>query len=243
MTAVGAALDGTQIMTRVDNRPDGDDRQMVMTMTLVNKRGRERVREVKSYSKDFGEDKKSVMVFQKPADVKGTAFLSWEYDDPSRDDDKWLYMPAMKKVRRISGASTNDYFMGSDFTYDDMGDRHVDEDTHTLLGEETLDGYACWKIESVPVDPDDMYTRKVVWVYKEAFMAIKVEYYDKDGLLKTYRALDFRQQDGFWTVFRSEMENHSREHTTRMAFQSVAYNTGVRDDLFQVSTIERGRIK
>jgi hypothetical protein len=230
-------------MSRADDRPDGDDRKMVMTMTLVNKRGRERVREIKSYSKDFGADKKSVMVFQKPADVKGTAFLSWEYDDPSRDDDKWLYMPAMKKVRRISGASTNDYFMGSDFTYDDMGDRNVEEDTHTLQGEETLDGYPCWKVESLPKDPNDMYTRKVIWVYKEAFLPIKVEYYDKDGLLKTYRALSFRQQDGFWTVFESEMENFSREHKTRMLIQSMVYDTGVKEDLFQVSTIQRGRIR
>jgi hypothetical protein len=243
VAAAGQTLTGTEIMTRSDDRPDGDDRKMVMTMTLVNKRGRERVREIKSFSKDFGVDKKSVMVFEKPADVKGTAFLSWEYDDPSRDDDKWLYMPAMKKVRRISGASTNDYFMGSDFTYDDMGDRNVEEDTHTLQGEETLDGYPCWKIESVPVDPDDMYTRKVIWIYKEAFLPLKVEYYDKDGLLKTYRALSFRQQDGFWTVFESEMENFSREHKTRMVIQTMTYDTGVRDDLFQVSTIQRGRIQ
>ncbi len=243
LSAAGQALTAVEIMTRADDRPDGEDRQMVMTMTLVNKRGRERVREVKSYSKDYGPDKKSVMVFLKPADVKDTAFLSWEYDDPERDDDKWLYMPAMKKVRRISGASTNDYFMGSDFTYDDMGDRNVEEDTHTLLEEEILDGHQCWKIESIPVDPDDMYTRKILWIHKEAFLALKVEYYDKDGLLKTYRVFEFRQQDGFWTIFRSEMENHSREHTTRMVFESVAYDTGIRDDLFQVSTIERGRIQ
>ena len=74
------------------------------------------------------------MVFEKPADVKGTAFLSWEYDDPKKEDDKWLYMPAMKKVRRISGASKNEYFMGSDFTYDDMGDRNVEEDTQYPAG-------------------------------------------------------------------------------------------------------------
>lgn len=241
--ANGQEMSGKEIMTMVDERPDGDDRKAVMTMTLINKRGRERVREVVSYSKDFGKDKKSVMVFELPADVKGTAFLSWEYDDTVRDDDKWLYMPAMKKVRRISGASKNEYFMGSDFTYDDMGDRNVEEDTHTLLGEEELDGLACWKIESVPINKDDMYARKIVWVYKEAFLPVKAEYYDKDGLMKTYRVQEFRQQDGFWTVFESEMENYSREHTTRLVFRSMTYDTGIRDDLFQVSTIERGRIQ
>jgi hypothetical protein len=234
---------GLAIMTRVDDRPDGDDRTQMLTMTLINKSRRQRIRKVKSYSKDFGKDKKSVMVFEKPADVRGTAFLSWEYDDPAREDDKWLYMPAMKKVRRISGASKNEYFMGSDFTYDDMGDRNVEEDTHTLLGEEVVDGHDCWKVESIPVDPENMYTRKVIWVCKAADMAIKAEYYDKDGLLKTFKALDFRQQDGFWTLFKSEMDNVSRKHKTVMEIDSVKYNTGINDNLFRVSTIQRGNIR
>ena len=138
-TVNAGELNGRKIMTLADERPDGDDRHSVMKMTLINKRGRKRIREVENYSKDYGKDKKSVMVFKQPADVKGTAFLSWDYDDPAKDDDKWLYMPAMKKVRRISGSSTNEYFMGTDFTYDDMGDRNVDEDIHTLLGNEVVD--------------------------------------------------------------------------------------------------------
>jgi len=234
---------GKEIMNRVDDRPDGDDRKSVLTMTLINKSGRQRIREVVSFSKDFGKDKKSVMVFKKPADVSGTAFLNWEYDDPAREDDKWLYMPAMKKVRRISGASKNEYFMGSDFTYDDMGDRNVEEDTHTLVGAETVDGHECWKIESIPVDTEDMYTRKVIWVCKAAEMVIKAEYYDKDGLLKVYKALDFRQQDGFWTLFKSEMNNVSRNHKTVMTMDSVQYNNGIDDDLFRVSTLQRGSIR
>lgn len=239
----GEELSGRQIMVLEDERPDGDDRYSVMRMTLINKRGRQRVREVESFSKDYGRDKKSVMVFKKPADVKGTAFLSWDYYDPAKEDDKWLYMPAMKKVRRISGSSKNEYFMGTDFTYDDMGDRHVDEDTHTLLGEETVDGRACWKIESIPVDKKDMYTRKVLWVDQKAHLILKAEYYDKDGLVKVYRALDFKNQDGFWSVFKSEMDNVSRKHKTIMETVSMKYNTGIKDSLFRVSTIQRGRIR
>ncbi len=241
--ATEQALSGQQIMTRVDDRPDGDDRKSVQTMTLINKSGRKRIREVESLSKDYGKDKKSIMVFKKPADVSGTAFLTWEYDDPTREDDKWLYMPAMKKVRRISGASKNEYFMGSDFTYDDMGDRNVEEDTHTLLGEENVDGHDCWKIESIPVNPEDMYTRKLLWVCRAADMVIKAEYYDKDGLLKIYKALDFRKQDGFWTLFRSEMDNVSRHHKTVMTVDAVQYDSGISDHLFRVSTIQRGAIR
>ncbi|WP_321390021.1 outer membrane lipoprotein-sorting protein [uncultured Desulfuromusa sp.] len=236
-------LTGREIMVLGDERPDGDDRHSTLTMTLINKRGRKRVREVESFSKDYGKDKKSVMVFQKPADVKGTAFLSWDYDDTARDDDKWLYMPAMKKVRRISGSSTNDYFMGTDFTYDDMGDRSVDEDTHTLLGSEAIGGRPCWKIESIPLDKQDMYTRKVIWIDQEAYFSLKTEYYDKDGLLKIYQAVDFKKHDGIWTVFKSEMNNISRDHKTIMETSSVKYDTGIKDSLFRVSTIQRGRIR
>ena len=243
VTATDVPPTGKEIMMRVDDRPDGDDRRSNLTMTLINKRGRKRIREVKSFSKDFGKDKKSVMVFEKPADVKGTAFLSWEYDAPEKEDDKWLYMPAMKKVRRISGASKNEYFMGSDFTYDDMGDRNVEEDTHTLLGEEPVNGRACWKIESVPVDKDDMYSRKVVWILKSAYLAVKAEYYDRDGLIKIFRAVDFREQDGFWTVFRSEMDNVSRDHKTILEVDTIEYDTGIKESLFTVSAIQRGRIR
>ncbi|WP_321532605.1 outer membrane lipoprotein-sorting protein [uncultured Desulfuromonas sp.] len=243
LSGLSAELTGRQIMTLVDECPDGEDRISRMKMTLINNRGRERVRELKSFSKDYGKDKKTVMVFEAPADVRDTAFLSWEYDDPGRDDDKWLYLPALKKERRISGSGKNDYFMGSDFTYDDMGDRNVDEDTHTLLGEETVQGHDCWKIESVPIDPDDMYTRKRLWVSKEAHMVVQAEYYDKDGLLKVYRALEISKQGGFWTLFRSEMDNVSRSHKTLWQVESVTYDSGLEDRLFRVATIQRGAIR
>ncbi len=233
-------ISGRDIMLLESNRPDGDDRHMLMTMRLVNRRNRERVRTVESFSKDFGKDRKSVMMFQQPADVRGTMFLSWEYDTPDREDDKWLYMPAMKKVRRISGSSRNEYFMGTDYTYDDMGDRNVDEDTHTLLGNEQVDGWNCWKVESVPVDPEDMYTKKVFWVDKKSHMIVKGEYYDKDGLVKTYQALDVRQQDGIWMTFRSQMDNISRQHKTIMEINKMDFNTGVSDKVFRVATIQRG---
>lgn len=242
MPAMAEDLTGEEIMTMVEDRPDGEDRTSTITMTLINRRDRKRVREMQSYSKDYGKDKKSVMVFREPADVRQTAFLSWEYDDPDREDDKWLYMPAMRKTRRISGASRNEYFMGSDFTYDDMGKRTVEEDTHRLLGEETVMDRDCWKVESIPVDEDDMYTKKIVWVSKEALVAVKAEYYDKDGLLKIFKVLELKKLHGFWTVLHSEMKNVNREHTTVMQTADMTYDKGLGDALFRVATIQRGRI-
>jgi hypothetical protein len=240
--AFAAELTGREVMVLEDERPDGDDRTSMITMTLINKRDRKRVRQVKSFSKDYGKDKKSVMIFREPADVRKTAFLSWEYDDADREDDKWLYMPAMRKTRRISGASKNEYFMGTDFTYDDMGDRSVDEDVHTLVGEEPAMGHDCWKIESVPVDKEDMYARKVLWVSKTAHMIMQAAYYDKDGLLKVYKALEAEERNGFWTLLSSEMNNVSRQHRTLMETTEVCYDSGLDDSLFRVSTIQRGRL-
>ena len=234
---------GREIMVKVDERPDGDDRKGIIHMVLINKRNRKRERTVLSYSKDYGKDSKQLMYFQKPADVKGTGFLSWEYDDPKRDDDRWLYMPALRKVRRISGKSRNEYFMGTDFTYDDMGDRNVDEDEHRLLREEKTDDFDCWVIESIPKDKDDMYTKKILWVRKDALVVIKAEYYDKMGLIKILTVIDVKQQDGFWTIFRMEMDNTSEKHKTIMKMQDIQYNVGLKDNLFRVSTLQRGNIR
>jgi len=228
--AQAVELTGSVIMTKVDNRPNGDDRTMTMNMTLINKRGKTRERSVLSYSKDYGKDSKALIYFKKPADVKGTGFLSWEYNDPNKDDDRWLYLPALKKVRRISGSSKNDYFMGTDFTYDDLGNRSVDEDNHTLLREEEINGTVCWVIESKPKNKDDMYSKVIRWIRQDAIMSVKVEFYDKqDNLLKILTVSDIRKHDEFWTGFKMEMENIQEKHKTILEITEMYYNPGLKD--------------
>ena len=237
-------LTGREIMVKVDERPDENDRKSTLKMTLINKRGRQRVREILSWSKDYGKDSKSIMYFQKPADVKGTGFLSWEYDDPSKDDDRWLYLPALKKVRRISGSSKNDYFMGSDFTYDDMGGRSVNEDEHKFLREEEVNGSQCWVVESISKDKDYMYSKTIKWIRQDSYIGAKLEFYDRQGaLLKILTISDVRKQDGFWTAFKMEMDNKQEKHKTILELEEVQYNTNVKDSMFRVSTLERGRLK
>jgi hypothetical protein len=241
--ARAAAPAAREIMARVYDRADGDDRRSVMTMTLTNRQGRQRVRTMESFSRDYGRDRKSVMIFLEPADVKGTMYLSWEYENPAREDDKWLYMPAVRKDRRISGASRNEYFMGSDFTYDDMGRRHPEKDEQRLLGEETVRGLACWKVECFPVDPSETYTRRVAWVSRESYLVVRAEYYNRDGLLKTFEALDIHEQDGFSAIYVCEMRNAVTGHKTEMRTGELRYNAGLDDSLFTVATLQRGRIR
>jgi hypothetical protein len=241
---VSAQKTAREIMVAADNRPDGESRKSIMRMELINKRGSKRTRSMLSYSKDYGKDQRSIMFFQQPADVKGTGFLTWDYNDDAKDDDRWLYLPAMKKTRRISGSSAKkEYFMGSDFTYDDMGNRDVDSDTHKLLREEVINGHRCWVIESTPKDGDDLYSKKVGWIRKDNYMAMKVEYYDRqNALLKVLEVEEMKQIDGFWAATRMTMTNHQRNHKTIMYFESMAFNIPVEDNLFTVNSLEKGFI-
>lgn len=216
-------------------------------MKLINKRGAVRERKLVSYSIDVGKDKKdrkSIMFFEYPGDVKGTGFLTWNYDELSKDDDKWLYLPAMKKTRRISGSSAKqDFFMGSDFTYDDMGNRNVDEDTHKLLGEETVDGHKCWKLESTSKDNRDIYSKKIALIRQDCLIPVKVEYFDKmDKLHRRLEISDITQVDGFWTAQKLHMTNVQTGHQTILEIKDSKYNIPLEEAKFNVTTLEKGRL-
>ena len=126
-------MTGLQVIENVYNRPTGKDMKCDLTMTLINSRGDERVRRIRQFSRDFGDMEKKIMFFLSPADVRNTSFMNWSYDQAGKDDDQWIYLPALKKVKRISSDSRSDSFMGSDFTYDDLGDRHPTSDTHKFF--------------------------------------------------------------------------------------------------------------
>lgn len=242
VTMMAQTLTGDQIAAKVHDRPDGDTRYCEISLTLINKNGSQRVRELKSYSKDYGKDRKTIMFFLYPGDVKGTGFLTWDYDRTDKEDDKWLYLPAMKKTRRISGSSSKtDYFMGSDFTYDDMGRRNLSEDTHTLLREESVDGHKCWVLQSVPKTTGEIYTKRISWIRQDCLIPIRVEYYDK--LNKLHRLLvasDIKQIDGFWTVGKMNMKNVQTNHETALVFKNYKYNSPADDNMFTVSQLEKG---
>jgi len=234
-------LTGREIIDKVYNLPSGDDQTSDLTMTLINKSGSERVRKIKQFTKDFGDVEKSIMFFTAPADVKNTSFMNWTYDDPSKSDDQWIYLPALKKVKRISSDSKSDYFMGSDFTYDDLGDRKLDDDTHKLLREETIDGVDYYVVESIPKDEDYMYSKTITWIRKDNFIGLKKEFYDEDGeLLKTLKIKKFKEISGFIVITHSEMENVQKNHRTSMNLDNVKINTGIPNSKFSERMMMRG---
>ena len=241
-SAQAAGLSGRDIMQKVKNRPDGDTRYANVEMTLIQRSGHKRIRKLESWAMDIGKDTKKIMFFTYPGDVKGTGFLTWDYDNPRKVDDKWLYLPAMKKTRRISGKSSKtDYFMGSDFTYNDMSMRNVDEEKHQLLREENLGGHRCWVVQSIPNDKDEIYARRVTWIRQDCLMAVKAEYYDK--LNKLHRRLTISNIDkvqGFWTMHLMQMENVQTGHKTVIRMDNQRFNIKVAPNLFTVSKLEKG---
>lgn len=235
-----AQLTGTQIIDKTYNRPSGDDQTSTLTMTLSNESGQTRVRTILQYSKDMGDVEKSIMFFIAPADVKNTSFMSWSYDGDNADD-QWIYLPALKKVKRISSDSKNDYFMGSDFTYDDLGDRKLNADNHQLLREETMNGKQCYVVESVAKDADYMYSRTMTWIDKSTFVGVQKEFFDEDGdLLKVLTIKKVENINGIDVITNSEMKNIQKSHATSMILSEVKVNSGIASTMFSERMMMRG---
>ena len=235
------ALDGKQIIEKVYNRPTPPNQTSTLTMTLINKSNEKRVRIIKQNTKDFGHVERNIMFFITPADVKNTSFMNWTYSEVDKSDDQWIYLPALKKTKRISSESKSDYFMGSDFTYDDLGDRKVEDDTHTLLGEETIDGKDCYIVESISNDKNYMYSKTKTWVVKDHFIELKKDFFDEDGdHLKTQQIKEYGDFDGFYIKILEEMVNVQDNHRTSLYFENIDISVDLPETLFTERMMMRG---
>ncbi|MFW5787688.1 MAG: outer membrane lipoprotein-sorting protein [Halanaerobiales bacterium] len=234
------SLTGKEVMEKVYGRKTGEDRKATMEMVLINRHGNERKREIRQFERDFGEVVKTIMFFISPADVRNTSFMNWSYDDGSSDE-QWLYLPALGRVKRITGDDRSDNFMGSDFTYEDMSERGIEEDSHEILRTEILDEREYYVVESVPQDEDYMYSKTVTWIDKEDWIGRKKEFYDREGeLLKVLENKDYEEIDGILTVLESEMHDVKEDHRTVMRLKDVEYNTGITEDRFTERMMKRG---
>lgn len=217
------------------------------TMILINDRGQTRERKTTTLTKlqKNGIDSKLLVKFLSPADIKGTGFLQVEHS--SGDDDQWIYLPALKKTRRLVANNKKDSFVGSDFSYGDILLPKVEFYKHTLLRTEPLDGQDCYVIESIPRDDDvkrdSGYSKKITWVRKDNFLETKVEYYDVSGrLLKTQNVSGHKLVEPDtqrWIALRREMINHQTDHKTIFTFDRIEADVPVADDVFTTRSIER----
>ena len=246
--AAGEPLSGRAIMELVDARDDGDNASQDMLMILIDKRGNQRKRAIRSFSKDFGEDTHSIMFFLSPADVKDTGFLTYDYDEFDRDDDQWLYLPALKKVKRIASSDKSGSFMGSDFSYADMTERKLDHYDYTLMKEAEVDGVPVWQVEAIPNTPEEIeetgYTKSVVFVRKDNYVVIRsVAWVKKGKRLKYFDVKKLEQIDGIWIPTEMHMTTKKGKatlHKTVLTASNVHFNQGHDDDLFSTRQLEKG---
>ena len=225
-------LTGDEILKKVEeNRADSEI--MISEMTIVHKSGAKRVRKIKSWMKG---DDYTLVRFLSPANVKGTGFLSVK-------DDDWLYLPALKKVRRIATKEKGGSFMGSDFSYDDVGSGSFVEDYNAkLLGTEKYEDHDCYVLELLPKDPKDIsYSKLKRWVDKENFYSLKTEYYDKHkDLLKIMYLSEFEKIEGLWIAKKMEMQNVQKGSKTIIISQENQLNPEIPDEMFNTRYLERG---
>jgi hypothetical protein len=226
------AMDGMQIAEKVENRNEGQDATSKIRMLLIDKNGRKRFRSLITVVKKYGDVSKSYIRFTSPADIEGTAFLTWE--NKNTDDDQFLYLPALQRVRRIVSSQKSNRFVNTDYTYEDLQSREVSQDTHTILKEEKIDNYDCWVLESIPKATDDsQYGKRIIWVIKEIYLPIKTEFYDKRGrLFKILTGKKIQKIDGIWTILDAEMNDLKKKHRTLMKTDEIQYNRSVPDEIF-----------
>ncbi|OGL04246.1 MAG: hypothetical protein A3I03_04620 [Candidatus Rokubacteria bacterium RIFCSPLOWO2_02_FULL_68_19] len=212
----------------------GEDMRARVTMRLVSRDGKERVRELTMSRRDLqdGGEQRYFIYFHRPPDVRDMTFLVWKY--PGKDDDRWLYVPALKLVRRIAASDKRSSFAGSDFSYEDVSGREPEEDTHKLLREEKVGERPASVVESVPKDPASVdFSRKVSWIDKATWLPLKEEYYDRRGeLARVFTAEELKEIQGFWTVTKRVMKNVKTGHWSESVMAEVRYNQKLSPDLF-----------
>lgn len=210
----------------------GKDFQSKVAMRLVNAQGstRERAMNMWRINSGTGGDQRYLITFDTPADVRGMGFLVWKY--AKKEDDRWLYFPALKAVKRVAADDKRSSFVGSDFTYEDISGRDLDEETHALLKQENLGDRPAYVVESKPKSAAT-YAKRVSWVDRDRWLPLKEEYYDTEGKLqRTFKADKVEEVGGHWTVTARSMVNAQTGHRSEVVFTSVRYDAGLSDDMF-----------
>ncbi len=242
------AITADEIARQVDERDDGDKSVSTMEMILIDKHGNKRVRKMKNYSMDKGRDTHSVIFFLSPADVRNTAFLTYDYHDSNKDDDQWLYLPALKKTKRIASSDKSSSFMGSDFTYSDMTSRDVDDYNYRIAKETSVRGHKVWVMESIPKTQKTIdetgYIKSYMFVRQDNFVVVRALHILKEQGRKKY--LDVKKLekiDGIWVATEIEMKttkDRSTLHRTILKLDDVKFNQDLDDAFFTVRRIEKG---
>jgi len=234
---------GLAIATQADQADNGwNDSTAELLMILRNRQGDTTERAIRSRQLEVeGDGDKSISIFDSPNDVKGTAFLSHTHVEKA--DDQWLYLPALKRVKRIASNNKSGPFMGSEFAYEDITSQELAKYTYTWLKDELYEGRDSHVIERIPTYKHSGYTKQIAWIDKTMLQPLKIDFYDRKGsLLKTFTTHDHQQYlQKHWRPSRTEMVNHITGKGTTLNWNNYVFNSGFRDRDFDKNTLKRSR--
>lgn len=247
-TAEAAPADARWIMEQVDARDDGDNMALDSLMILIDKNDKERRREMKIFSKDKGKDTLRLQFFIAPADVKDTGFLTHDFYSGDKDDDQWMYLPDLRKTKRIATSDKSSSFMGSDFSYADMTRMVLDEWNYKLLKEDAVDGKKVWLIEAVPISKtvEDRYgfKKSILFVRQDIFFVIRAVHVLQEGnRVKYMEVKNLEEIDGIWVATERWMKttkNKRTLHNTKLIWDNVKFNQDLEESFFSVRQLEKG---
>jgi len=239
---------GDQIAQNINARDEGIAVTRLLKMEMTDRHGKVRALETRALRKYFGDEKRTVIFYLKPKNIKDTAFLTYDYADNAKDDDQWLYLPAMRKVRRISASDRGDYFLGTDFSYEDIKLEtrvSLKDYTRKTIGEDEVNGVHCYVVEETAIDAGTAeelgYLRRESCVDDQRWIVLRSKHWDpQNKLLKTTKFKDISVVQGILTTHTIEVENHKTGHQTRFTFSDVNYNQGVNDRVFTQNALKRG---
>ena len=231
---------GKEIAFNVEKANEGfGGETSTMEMILINARGEKTTR--KMTSKIFevkGDGDKSLIEFELPADVAGTRMLTWSHK--IKDNDQWMYLPAFKKIKRISSRNKTGSFMGSEFSFEDLGSQEPEKYEQIYIGEEEINGRKCWVLEQVPTDPKSGYTKLKTWIDQGYMNAAKIQYYDRKGsLLKTALFSDYKQHGQFWRIGKITMRNHQTKKSSVLTWVNRKLTKDIKNSEFDKAELDQ----
>jgi len=234
---------GLKIAMEADRRDEGfGDSRVDLIMLLKNKNGDESTRYIRLRTLETkGDGDKSMSIFDRPRDVKGTAFLSFTHKEKS--DDQWLFLPALKRVKRIASRNKSGSFMGSEFAFEDLSSQEIEKYTYKFLRDDDCGELKCFVIERDPVDKYSGYTRQEVWLDTQEYRVQKTKFYDrKNSLLKTLTVSGYSQYlDKYWRPAKMFMENHQTGKSTLLSWSNYKFGNGYSARDFDRSSLKRAR--
>ena len=236
-------LTGRSILEEQNKRHVSDNESGEMAMTLIDRKGKESQRKVKAYHLKKDDKSKILIQFLEPANISGTGLLTWEQTE-GKEDDQWLYLPASRAVKRIAGGGKKNQFMGTDLSYEDLQFEDLDRHKYTLMGEETLSGQKCWKIEAVPTENEKKntgYGKRIMYVDQGNYFQLKIDYYDNSGRhIKTALFEDIRPEKGqMHRPYKVTMTRIRKKTSTIIITTKIDLETPTKDATFTQNYMKR----